>query len=154
MALWAAASACYRMSIIESGFGNGGLEGAGFMHSVLLIEDDESLREFLRVTLVGAGYAVAEAINGRQGVKAFRKSPTDLVVTDVYMPERDGLEVIEALRRSHPRVKVLAISGASGTMGYFSLAQSLGAVAVLQKPFGSSAFLKLVEQLLKSDDGN
>lgn len=122
------------------------------MYSVLLIEDDESLREFLRITLVGAGYTVAEAINGRQGVKAFRKSPTDLVVTDLYMPERDGLEVIEALRRSHPRVKVLAISGASGTMGYFSLAQSLGAVAVLQKPFGSAAFLKVVEQLLRSED--
>ena len=122
-----------------------------FMYSVLLIEDDESLREFLRMTLVGAGYAVAEAVNGRQGVKAFRKSPTDLVVTDLYMPERDGLEVIEALRRSHPRVKVLAISGASGTMGYFSRAQSLDAVAVLQNPSARPLFLKLVEQLLKSD---
>lgn len=110
------------------------------MYSVLLIEDDESLREFLRMTLVGAGYAVAEAVNGRQGVKAFRKSPTDLVVTDLYMPERDGLEVIEALRRSPPRVKVLAISGASGTMGYFSRAQSLDAVAVLQNPSARPLF--------------
>jgi CheY-like chemotaxis protein len=121
------------------------------MYSVLLIEDDESLRELLRITLIGAGYVVFEAMNGRQGVNAFRKTPTDLVVTDLYMPERDGLEVIEALRRTHPRVKMLAISGASGTMGYFPLAQSLGAVAVLQKPFSPSAFLNIVEQLLKSD---
>jgi CheY-like chemotaxis protein len=120
------------------------------MYSVLLIEDDESLRELLRITLIGAGYVVLEAINGRQGVQAFRKTPTDLVITDLYMPERDGLEVIEALRRTHPRVKVLAISGASGTMGYLPLAQSLGAVAVLQKPFAPSAFLHVVARLLKS----
>ena len=121
------------------------------MSSVLLIEDDASLRELLRTMLVSAGYSVFEAVNGRQGVKAFRKSPTDLVVTDLYMPERDGLEVIEALRRTHPQVKVLAISGASGTMGYFPLAQSLGAVPVLQKPFAPSAFLHLVAELLRRE---
>ena len=121
------------------------------MSSVLLIEDDDSLRDLLRITLIGAGYVVLEAMNGRQGVNTFRKTPTDLVVTDLYMPERDGLEVIEALRRTHPQVKLLAISGASGTMGYFPLAQSLGAVAVLQKPFSPSAFLDIVGRLLKDD---
>jgi CheY-like chemotaxis protein len=121
------------------------------MSSVLLIEDDESLRDLLRITLIGAGYVVLEAMNGRQGVNTFRKTPTDLVVTDLYMPERDGLEVIEALRRTHPQVKLLAISRASGTMGYFPLAQSLGAVAVLQKPFSPSAFLDIVGRLLKDD---
>lgn len=121
------------------------------MHSILLIEDDDSVRELLRTTLTTAGYAVLEAVNGRHGVHAFRKTPTDLVITDLYMPERDGLEVIEALRRTHPRVKVLAISGASGTMGYFQLAQSLGAMAVLPKPFSPSVLLKLVAKLLRSD---
>ena len=121
------------------------------MYSVLLIEDDESLRELLRTTLISAGYAVLEAVNGRQGIRVFRKPPADLVITDLYMPERDGLEVIEALRRTHPQVKVLAISGASGTMGYFPLAQSLGAVAVLQKPFAPSSFLNVVAQLLRRD---
>ncbi len=75
----------------------------------------------------------------------------DLVVTDLYMPDRDGLEVIKALRRSRPQVTVLAISGASGTMCYFPLAQSLGAAAVLQKPFAPSAFLNLGAQLLKRE---
>lgn len=121
------------------------------MYSVLLIEDDGSLRELLRAILLSAGYAVFEAANGRQGVQTFRKSPTDLVVTDLYMPERDGLEVIEALRRTHPQVKVLAISGASGTMGYFPVAQARGAVAVLQKPFAPSTFVTLVAELLKRD---
>ena len=84
------------------------------MSSILLIEDDVSLRELLSVNLTTAGYEVFEARNGRHGVRAFRKTPTDLVITDLYMPERDGLEVIEALQRTHPGVKVVAISGASG----------------------------------------
>ncbi len=109
------------------------------MSSILLIEDDVSLRELIHITLRTAGYDVIDAVNGRLGLKAFRKSPTDL-----YMPERDGLEV----RRSHRSVKVLAISGASGTIGYFPLAQSLGAVAVLQKPFSPSVLLKVVAELL------
>ena len=116
--------------------------GRRSMSSILLIEDDVSLRELLHTTLTTAGYDVVDAANGRLGLKAFRKSPTDLVITDLYMPERDGLEVIEALRRAHRNVKVLAISGASGTMGYFPLAQALGAVAVLQKPFSPSVLLK------------
>lgn len=154
MALWDCPFPMLPSELENQNYCNSGSKVGLIMYSVLLIEDDESLRELLRMTLANAGYAVFEAINGRQGVKAFRKSPTDLVITDLYMPERDGLEVIEALRRSHPQVKVLAISGASGTMGYFSLAQSLGAMAVLQKPFGPAAFLNLVEQLLKSNDAN
>ena len=81
--------------------------------SILLIENDAALRAVLREGLLVAGYSVQEATNGRLGVNAFRKTPTDLVITDLYMPERDGLEVIEALRRTHPHVPILAISGAS-----------------------------------------
>ncbi|MEP7153023.1 MAG: response regulator [Nitrospira sp.] len=121
------------------------------MPSILVIDNDDNVREFLRTTLSAAGYTVHEAANGRLGVRSFRKTPADLVITDLYMPECDGLEVIEALRRSHPRVKVLAISGASGTMGYLHVAQSLGAVSVLSKPFAPSALLTLVADLLKSD---
>jgi CheY-like chemotaxis protein len=119
--------------------------------TILLIEDDDSVRALLRTTLTSAGYTVLEANSGRRGIRSFRKAPSDLVITDLYMPDRDGLEVIEALRRSHPQVKVLAISGASGTMDYLPLAQSLGAVAVLQKPFAPSALLQVVAQLLKSE---
>jgi CheY-like chemotaxis protein len=119
--------------------------------TILLLEDDDSVRALLRTTLTSAGYTVLEANSGRQGIRSFRKAPSDLVITDLYMPDRDGLEVIEALRRSHPQVKVLAISGASGTMDYLPLAQSLGAVAVLQKPFAPSALLQVVAQLLKSE---
>jgi YesN/AraC family two-component response regulator len=88
------------------------------MASIFLIEHDEAVREVLRIGLMAAGYSVREAVNGRQGINSFRKAPADLVITDIYMPDRDGLDVIEALRRTHPTVKILAISGASGSMNY------------------------------------
>ncbi len=121
------------------------------MHSVLIIENDDAVRDVVREILSAAGYTVREASNGRLGIHAFRKAPTDLVITDLYMPDRDGLEVIEAFRRTHPRVKILAISGASGSMGYFGLAQSLGAVAVLPKPFAPATLVTLVAELLKPE---
>ena len=66
------------------------------MATILVIEDDDSVRTLLRTTLTSAGYIVQEAVNGRQGIRAFRRAPMDLVITDLYMPDRDGLEVIEA----------------------------------------------------------
>ena len=94
--------------------------------SILVIEDEEPVRDLLRSCLEDAGYIVSEAPNARKGLQAFRKAPTDLVITDIYMPERDGLKVIECLRRSRPTVKILVILGASGTMGYFKVARAAG----------------------------
>ena len=86
----------------------------------------QSARELLHTTLTTAGYDVVDAATmADSDSRRFGSRRTDLVITDLYMPERDGLEVIEALWRSHRGVKVLAISGASGTMGYFPLAQAL-----------------------------
>jgi DNA-binding response OmpR family regulator len=115
--------------------------------SILIIEDEEAVRHLLRCYLEEAGYIVSEAPNGRKGVQAFRKAPTDLVITDIYMPERDGLEVIECLRRSRPTVKILVISGASGTMDYFKIARAAGASA-LRKPFALQTLLSQVAFLI------
>jgi DNA-binding response OmpR family regulator len=115
--------------------------------SILIIEDEEAIRQLLRCCLEEAGYSVSEASNGRKGVQAFRKAPTDLVITDIYMPERDGLEVIECLRRTRPTVKILVISGASGTMDYFKLARAAGASA-LRKPFALQTLLSQVAFLI------
>lgn len=123
------------------------------MPSIFLIENDDAVREVIRVALMAAGYSIQEATNGRQGINSFRKAPTDLVITDIYMPDRDGLEVIEALRRTHPAVKILAISGASGSMNYLRKAEALGADRVLAKPLSMSTVLRVVSELLgKSDD--
>jgi CheY-like chemotaxis protein len=119
--------------------------------SILIIEDDEPVRRVLRLGLEQAGYAVREAQNGRQGVNAFRKSPTDLVITDIYMPDRDGLDVIESLLRTRPSLKILAISGASGTMDYLNAAKVSGAACVLRKPFIISTVLAAIARLLSGD---
>ena len=119
------------------------------MASILIIDDNAALREVLRVGLETAGHRVREMRNGRDGILAFRKEPYDLVITDIYMPERDGLELIEALRRTHPQVKILAMSGASGTMDYLNKARSLGAAMVIRKPFVMPMLLKAVAELLR-----
>ena len=119
------------------------------MASILVIDDNAALREVLRVGLETAGHRVREMRNGRDGIRAFRKEPCDLVITDIYMPERDGLELIEALRRSHPHVKILAMSGASGTMDYLNKARALGAARVIRKPFVMTTVLRAVTDLLK-----
>jgi DNA-binding response OmpR family regulator len=115
--------------------------------SILIIEDEEPVRQLLRNCLEEAGYIVNEAPNGRKGVQAFRKAPSDLVITDIYMPECDSHEVIECLRRSRPTVKILVISAASGTMDYFKLARAAGASA-LRKPFALQTLLGQVAFLI------
>jgi CheY-like chemotaxis protein len=122
------------------------------MASILLIDNDAAVREVLRIALMTAGYSISEAANGRQGINSFRKAPTDIVITDIYMPDRDGLEVIEALRRTHPTVKILAISGASGSMNYLHRAEVLGADRVLAKPLSMPIVLRVVSELLGTSD--
>ena len=116
--------------------------------SVLIIEDDAAIRQLLRFSLEEAGYMVREAPNGRKGLHAFRQAPPDLVITDIFMPDRDGLEVIESLQRTDPTPKILAISGASGTMDYLKAAKAAGAVCVLRKPFTMSAVRNTIAALL------
>lgn len=118
------------------------------MPSILIIDDDSALREVLRLALETAGHQVREVRNGREGIRDFRKEPCDLVITDIYMPERDGLELIEALRRTHPHVKIIAMSGASGTMDYLNKARALGAAMVIRKPFVMRTVLRAVTELL------
>lgn len=127
------------------------LQEKAAMASILIIDDNAALREVLRVGLETAGHTVREMRNGRDGIRAFRKEPSDLVITDIYMPERDGLELIEALRRTHPQVKILAMSGASGTMDYLNRARLLGAAMVIRKPFEIPTLLKTVGDLLDSE---
>ena len=118
------------------------------MHSILVIDDIDAVRTLLRLTLEGAGYDVQEAANGVEGIRAFQKTPADLVITDIFMPDCDGLDVIRRLRRLHPRLKILAISGGSGTMDYLREATSLGATRVLYKPFVLPTLIRTVGDLL------
>jgi CheY-like chemotaxis protein len=105
------------------------------MARILVIDDDPDIRAILELTLKAAGHEVILAADGREGVERYCTSPADLVITDLYMPNRDGLETIRQLRRRFPKVAIIAMSGwvAAGTM--LSMAQELGAVGVLHKPF-------------------
>jgi two-component system nitrogen regulation response regulator GlnG len=117
----------------------------------LIIEDDAAIRHLLRTCLEDAGYAVKEAENGRDGAKEFRNTHIDLVITDIFMPDCDGLEIIPRLRKLRPNVKILVISGGSGTMDYLKEARMLGAARAIYKPFEIRAILQHVAELLALD---
>jgi DNA-binding response OmpR family regulator len=119
------------------------------MRSILLIEDDPNLRGLLEQVLAGAGYDVRTAADGKQGANLCRATPPDLVITDIYMPNRDGLEVIMDLRQSCPQTRVIAISGQVTTKNMLSAASTLGAVRTLAKPFQPQELLAAVEEVLR-----
>lgn len=107
------------------------------MARVLVIDDDEDLRTLIKAMLERVGHRVEEAADGAEGLKAFGKSPPDLVLTDISMPGIDGHEVISALKVANKSVPVIAISG-GGSMPKDELllkAAQLGAAEVIMKPF-------------------
>lgn len=121
------------------------------MAKLLLIEDEDSIREGIRDYLLSEGHSVIEAPNGRVGVKLFREHAPDLVITDILMPEKDGLEVIMELRKDVPNAKFIAMS-AGRTPGLdldvLNIAKKLGACATLTKPFEFSALSRAIETCL------
>jgi DNA-binding response OmpR family regulator len=128
-----------------------GQEGGATSPSVLVIDDDVQLRGFLREVLDQAGYQVFEAGNGNEGSAMYARHRPDLVLTDIVMPEKEGMELIMELRRDHPTLPIIAMSGGNaGFSGsYLTVAGKLGANATLAKPFTASHLLAAIEQLLK-----
>jgi CheY-like chemotaxis protein len=120
------------------------------MIGVLIVEDDLELREMLKTALVRRRFRVLEADNGREAIAHFKPGLTDLVITDLIMPEEDGLKVIIKLREVKPSLKFIAISGGgkAGPGNYLSLAKALGADAVYSKPFSVSELITKIEELL------
>ncbi len=115
--------------------------------SILIVDDDASVRMVLRRILEGAGYEVMEAENGRVAMTLFRSHPADLLITDIFMPEQEGIETITAARREYPNLKIIAISGKTGSV-YLKMARLLGAHAALEKPFRMEAVLETVREVL------
>src|SRR5690606_37152794 len=106
------------------------------MASILLMDDDAIVRESLEHALTRAGHAVIAASDGRQGLRCYRENAVDLVVTDILMPEMEGIETIMAIRRENPRARIVAISGGGRTrsMDLLDVAEEFGADRVLRKP--------------------
>ncbi len=119
------------------------------MTRVLVVDDDFQMREMLGVILGRKGYDVATAPDGSVAVRLQKEKPYDIVITDIIMPEKEGLETISEIRRNYPRVKIIAISGGGRNRpdGYLELAKQIGANMVLAKPFGSWEILSAVREL-------
>ena len=121
------------------------------MASIMVIDDDIQVRTFLRRLLEGEGYEVREAGNGTEGVKAFRQRPTDLVLCDIFMPEKDGLQTIRELHNEFGKVKIVAMSGGNHQLSQvvvLPFAKKYGAVAALQKPLAPKTLLGAVREVL------
>ena len=112
------------------------------MATVLIIDDEESVRALLRFALEAAGYEVTEAVNGRQGLELYRLRPADLVIVDMLMPVMSGLDMLLDLTREFLHAKVIAISGARGEQNVLDVAKLLGARQTFQKPFSMPQLLR------------
>jgi DNA-binding NtrC family response regulator len=117
---------------------------------ILIIDDEQDMLERLRQELESNGNTVKCAPNARIGMNLYRSEPFDLVITELIMPERDGLEVIMDLRKLKPSVKIIAISGGGNTGMYhvLSMAEKLGAQRSLIKPFTPNQLLATVHEVL------
>lgn len=122
------------------------------MKRILVIDDDVQFRQMLRQMLERAGYEVLEAANGKKGIESYRSEPADLIITDIIMPEKEGIETILELKRDFPDVKIIAISGGGRLTpaGYLDAAQALGVMQIFTKPFNNKEMLEAIEKLLVS----
>ena len=116
------------------------------MAHLLVIEDDDTVRGLIRKMLEKAGHEVSEASDGEEGVRLFRQKAPDLVITDVPLPKKDGLEVIQQLRNEFPEVKIIVIT--THVLQILSRALQLGARYAFTKPFRMKKFLAAVEEVL------
>lgn len=117
---------------------------------ILIIDDEPMIRHLATRILDRAGYQTISAANGIQGLACFRRERPALVITDLIMPEREGIETIRHIRREGPNTPIIAISGGTltGTADFLVMARELGATATLRKPFEPIELLLLVERCL------
>ena len=120
------------------------------MPIVLLIEDEPEMRRVLARAL-GRRYIVVEAEDGEEGLEALRRHRPDLVVTDIIMPDKEGIETIREIQETAPGTKIIAISGggSSGSQLFSDVARAFGADAVLMKPFALERLMAEVANLLR-----
>jgi two-component system response regulator (stage 0 sporulation protein F) len=118
------------------------------MASILIVDDEAPIRTLLRSILEADGHQVREAANGQIGLTLYRQAPADLVITDILMPERDGMEVTLALTQEFLDARVIAMTGANGDQNFLNVAKLFGARQVIQKPFTVEDVRRLVRYTL------
>jgi CheY-like chemotaxis protein len=128
------------------------------MQSILVVDDEPDVRDAVKYVLDRAGYSVRTAESAMDALAELARNPADLVITDIIMPQINGVEAIEAIRKAFPSVRIIAISGGgnfgvteyqpTATTAYLASAEKAGAHLVLTKPFESVELIRSVEQVL------
>jgi DNA-binding NtrC family response regulator len=119
------------------------------MARILIIDDDDTLRGIIAKSLTHAGHTISQANNGRKGVAMYKASPTDLVITDLVMPEQEGMETIKVLHQTFPELPIIAMSGGlDGSPLYLDLTRRLGARITLTKPFTLQQLKVAIDEIL------
>lgn len=120
------------------------------MKRILVIDDEPAIRRLIRGAMESVGYTVREAENGCEGLNQCEAWTPDVVITDIFMPEQDGLQTMRTLRKTFPRARIIAISGGGdmGDLDVLRTARAMGATTILQKPFDMSTLRKVVERIL------
>ena len=120
------------------------------MATILIVDDNSDIRTFLRRILSTTGHRIVDARNGKEAVALLQHDPADLVISDIFMPEADGLELMKDLRNLRPGLKVIAISGGGdyGDMDILRAAKMVGAFRVFTKPFHAGDMIAAVKEAL------
>jgi DNA-binding response OmpR family regulator len=123
---------------------------------ILVIDDDHMVRYALSRILQRSGYDVVTASDGKRGMMLVREELPDVVITDIIMPEQEGIETISLLRHQYPRMKIIAISGGGRirNVDFLEMARSLGADDVISKPFEADELLGRLRDVMSRDPGN
>ncbi|MBV9827477.1 MAG: response regulator [Alphaproteobacteria bacterium] len=125
------------------------------MAQILVIDDDPVLQQVIRLTLEAAGHTVLRCDNGRKAIDIVTYDHADLIVTDIIMPEMDGIEMVRAVRRVRPELPIVAISGGSNGNAddYLGMAKVFGASMTLTKPFRPQDLVTAIAELLENGSG-
>ena len=126
----------------------------GDLETILIIDDDPTLRAMCKSALEQKGYRVLEAQNGSAADKVFKSQKIDIVFLDILMPDKDGLETLLDIRRNNPSIYVYAMSGGGrkGNFGYLDIARRFGADEVVKKPFLPSTLIELIQSRTAPQD--
>lgn len=117
--------------------------------SVLIVDDNADMRCFVKIVLERAGFEAQVAADGERALAAHRAHPVDVLITDIFMPERDGIELISQFKSEFPQVKIIAMSGGGqvSKRDYLPFAADIGADLVLRKPFAADTLLSMLQEL-------
>ena len=117
---------------------------------VLVVDDNPDMRSFVKLVLERAGFEAQVAADGQRALDLQRERPADVLITDIFMPESDGIELIARFKSGFPQVKIIAMSGGGhvSKKDYLPVAADIGADAVLRKPFAAGTLLRMLQDLV------